>query len=132
MSRHLLGIIGLAMLLAGLIGFVGFGGGNSVATGETSPAGIGIRVGLLLCVLWMAYPELVKLAQRVPKWMFGLILVGGAVAFYLGRRSLVIIIPAALVLGALKMAGWFLKPDRKRKTAKRREVPREKEIERQG
>lgn len=114
MHRHILGIVALLLLLSGILGLMlGF----SVNSQAGMAAGVGIRAGLVLGALWMAYPQLMQLLKHAPKWIYGLgVLLAMVVVF--GRNSLVFVVPALVILGGLQLVTWFLKP-KPRKAARR-------------
>src|SRR5688572_19293427 len=108
MRRHLLGIVALVLITAGVVGL--FTGSSSVRpSGFEDAAGIGLRAGLVLGALWIAYPQLVQLAKRFPKWLYAVIAMAAAVVAF-GPRSLMIVIPALLLLAVLQFGAWLLKP----------------------
>ncbi len=67
MNRNALGIIAAVLLLLGGITAV-FGPGGNSASGF---AGGCIRVGLVLGALWLALPQILSTAARMPGWAMG-------------------------------------------------------------
>jgi hypothetical protein len=68
MNRNALGIIAAILLVLGGITAV-FGPGGNSASGF---AGGCIRVGLVLGALWLALPQILSTAARMPGWAIGL------------------------------------------------------------
>src|SRR5258706_14363990 len=67
MNRNLLGIIAaILLLLGGITHFFGPGGANA-----SGFAGGCIRVGLVLGALWLALPQMLSTAARLPRWAIG-------------------------------------------------------------
>jgi hypothetical protein len=67
MNRNALGIIAAVLLLLGGVTVIfGPGGGNS-----SGFAGGCIRVGLVLGALWLALPQILSTAARLPGWAIG-------------------------------------------------------------
>jgi len=67
MNRNALGIIAAVLLfLGGITVIFGPGGGNS-----SGFAGGCIRVGLVLGALWLALPQILSTAARLPRWAMG-------------------------------------------------------------
>ena len=67
MNRNALGIIAAVLLfLGGITVIFGPGGGNS-----SGFAGGCIRVGLVLGALWLALPQILSTAARLPRWAVG-------------------------------------------------------------
>jgi len=60
-----------------------------------------LRVGALLAVLWLAYWDL----KRIPPWLWGVFLLMLAVVI-VKPRSLIFIVPIALLLGMLHPRVW--------------------------
>lgn len=90
-QRHAIGCIAIAFLAAG--GYVYFFGNNLPI------AGIFSRVGFLLLVIWLAYPQLDALKSRLS---FGLLLMLLAALVVIAiRPRLVILAVGLLVVGFL-------------------------------
>jgi len=67
MNRNLLGIIAAVLLfLGGVTHFMGPGGNSA-----SGFAGGCIRVGLVLGALWLALPNILATAARMPGWLLG-------------------------------------------------------------
>ena len=119
MQRHLLGIVGLVLILAGIIGF------STISySGMEDAAGVSLRAGIVIGALWMAYPQLVQMAKRFPKWLYALLGMAASVVAF-GPRSLVIVIPALVILAALQFGAWVLKPLPKKRAAKKSSLNRD-------
>jgi hypothetical protein len=67
MNRNLLGIVAVVLLLLGGITHF-FGPGGNSASGF---AGGCIRVGLVLGAFWLALPQILATAARMPGWLLG-------------------------------------------------------------
>jgi|SRR6185369_784267 len=67
MNRNLLGIVAAILLLLGGITHF-FGPGGNSASGF---AGGCVRVGLVLGALWLALPQILTTAARMPGWLLG-------------------------------------------------------------
>lgn len=113
MRRHLLGIVAMVLLLAGTIGWLVE---RSTNTHAGMAAGVGMRAGLVLGALWMAYPQLVQVIRYAPKWILGLLGIAAMVLVF-GRQSLVIVVPAVIILAGLQFASWIFKPLPKKKSS---------------
>ena len=122
--RHIMGLFGLAFLLCGV--------GLLVARGASDSqwsmfASICIRVGLMLGAIWLAFPQVVGLAQRFPPWLMGTVGFSALVVaarprmiFYLG--------PVVVAIAFLQFVGWLFKPlpkpKRRTKTASKNDASR--------
>ena len=84
MRRHLLGLIALASFAAAAIPYAY----PSLATYRALGA-MGLRIGLVLGALWLAWPEL----HRLPRWVWYVLPIG-VVALIYARGVLVFLIPA--------------------------------------
>jgi flagellar biogenesis protein FliO len=117
MRRHLLGIIALVLILAGVVNrFVDFG--STSHSGMEDAGDVGLRAGLVLGALWIAYPQLVQLAKRFPKWLYAILAMVTSVVMF-GPRSLIIVAPALVILLLLQVGAWLLKPLPKKRTVKK-------------
>ena len=77
MRRHLLGLIALASLaLAAVLCY------SPLATYQAAGA-MGLRVGLVLGVLWLAWPDL----HRLPRWAWYVLPIGCVVLIYARQLS---------------------------------------------
>ena len=94
MIRHLLGLIGLVLLRFG----IGYEFSSDVSI-EPMYSGMLIRVGALLGVIWLAYPELQKSKAKIPGIILGLIVLFLVLAAARPKISNVI-----LVIGVLTIA----------------------------
>ena len=110
MRRNLLGIIAAGLLLAGFVGLT-FGYTSQSVAGMS--AGVGVRAGLILGALWLAYPQLAKMFETVPTWLFVTIAIGvGAVI--LRFRNIVFVGPILAVIIAMHYAARVFLPSSKR------------------
>ena len=67
MNRNLLGIVAAILLVLGAL-TANFGPGGNEAK---SFAGGCIRVGVVLGALWLALPQIIATAARMPGWLLG-------------------------------------------------------------
>ena len=106
MRRRLLGIIALLLLVGGGIGLA-LAGGSKSQTGLFF--GACARSGAVLGALWLAFPRIVDLTERVPAWLLGAFLVGG-IAISVRPRNVVFIAPLLLILVVMHFLGWLFRP----------------------
>jgi hypothetical protein len=99
MRRHLLGIAGIVLLVLAAVLFP-LAGGNS----QVWPAAF-LRMGLVLVVLWMAWPELVGLSR----WLARAALVVAVVAAAFSKYAWILL---PLLLGAWLLSLVSKKPKR--------------------
>ncbi|MGE3777417.1 MAG: hypothetical protein AB7F89_09545 [Pirellulaceae bacterium] len=104
LKRHLLGLIALGLVLSGLLGLVM---GYSAQSQAGMAAGVGLRAGLVLGALWIAYPQLLQMFGSVPRWLLGAVGLGIAVAV-LRPQYLVFVAIVIAVLGGLQFASRLL------------------------
>ena len=111
MRRHLIGILGLAGLAAFLTMLVS---GSAVSGRGAMFASVMMRVGLIFCMSWLAYPQLERIGKRLPLWAWGLI--GGMLVVLVANPKL---FPIAFALFAaiavFQFIGWLFKPPVARK-----------------
>jgi hypothetical protein len=105
MRRHLLGIIGIFLILAGLIS--SFVESGSVRDFGFIPSSC-IRVGIVLAALWLAFPQILELSNRVPAWLFGAILLG-CVVVAVRPRTIALIAPLIAALFGMHLMGLVLR-----------------------
>ena len=116
MHRNILGAIALVLLLSGGVGLL-LGYSANSQTGMA--AGVGLRAGLVLGALWMAYPQLISLVKSAPKWMLGVAAIV-VLVLVVNRNGLMLVVPALLILGLLQLAVWIFKPMPRKKPRPRR------------
>lgn len=101
-QRHLMGVVGLLLFTIAVLLRL-----NASQAGGDFLASSLLRVGILLCLLWMALPGLESLYKAFPKWAWVtalLILLVGAV-----QRNLLIVFGAILLaLAFLQFVKYFL------------------------
>ncbi|MCA9106367.1 MAG: hypothetical protein KDA83_13135 [Planctomycetales bacterium] len=100
-QRHMLGIIGLALLAAGV------GLGLSETGSSLFVMGVLIKTGSMLLVLWLALPNVQQLYRRFPRWVW----VVSALALFvtvLQRSMLLFVLVLFLVLLFFQLVSWFL------------------------
>lgn len=127
MRRNLLGIIAAALVIAGLVGlWRGFSEEDVAGMG----AGVGIRAGLILGAIWLAYPQLAQLFSRVPGWLMGALLLGGVVVAIRPRYILVVAPLLAVILSLHYVKRIFASPrkSRRRKSPQAPKPPAKSEI----
>jgi len=91
--RRRIGLAAVAILVVGGLHFL-----FQPATYDWVPvAAACVRVGTVLGLLWLAYPDL----RMVPGWLWGGILIGGIV-LALRPRLAVVVIPLAALLWVLR------------------------------
>jgi hypothetical protein len=108
------------LLFLGLFAVVVFAYG---LTDETQfVASICVRVGLVLCAIWLAYPQLEKITQRVPPWMLGCIVLGMLIII-VRPRMVIYLAPVLAAIAVLQFVGWLFKPLPQQKRSKRSQQP---------
>ncbi len=114
MQRHALGAIALVSLVLGISGIAYFGVDDS----QTSmAAGMCLRIGLVLGAVWLALPQFQRVSGNAPPWVMGFVML--CLLIVIARpRTILIIGPALLVLGALALIGWLAKPPETHKRRK--------------
>jgi hypothetical protein len=106
MQRHGFGIFGLLFLIAYGVLFFRYG----FTDHEVSMmAGICQRVGLVLCAIWLAWPQLLQITQRVPPWIFGCILLALLIVM-IRPKAILILGPVVAGIFVLQFMGWLFKP----------------------
>jgi hypothetical protein len=122
MKRHLLGIIALGLILSGIVGLYW---GFSANSQSAMAAGVGLRAGLVLGALWIAFPQLMQLARALPSWLLGLLAAGLLIVVIRPQMmSLVLIVVA--VLAGLQFFGSMLKPQAKKRPRRRSDASQTK------
>jgi hypothetical protein len=106
MQRHALGAIALISLILGIAGIAYYGVDDS----QTSlMAGMCLRIGLVLGAFWLALPQFKRISGEAPPWAVGIVIL--CFLIVIARpRTIVIIGPVLLVLGALAFIGWLINP----------------------
>lgn len=95
MHRPTLGAVALLCLALG--GVVLWAGQGDATQSSSGWGGALLRVGLMLGALWLALPEV----QRIPNWLYGVILCGGIV-LALRPRYFLLAVGMALALALLR------------------------------
>ena len=104
--RHIMGLFGIAFLLSG----VGLLAAKGASDSQWSMfASICIRVGLMLNVIWLAFPQVVGLAKRFPPWLMATIGVTGLV-IAARPRMIIYLGPVVAAIAVLQFVGWLFKP----------------------
>jgi len=104
--RHIMGLFGIALLLAG-VGLL-FTKGASDSQWSMF-ASICIRVGLMLGAIWLAFPQIIGLAKRFPPWLLA---TAGVTAFTIAAfpKRIVYLGPIVAAIAFLQFVGWLFKP----------------------
>jgi hypothetical protein len=100
--RHIMGSFGIAFLLGGLGLWLVKGTGNQMA-------GVGVKVGLVLCAIWLAFPQVAELTKRVPSWLMAAIGISGLVVAA-RPRMILYLGPVVAAIAFLQFVGWLFKP----------------------
>jgi hypothetical protein len=103
MMRHSAGVIGAVLLLAGVVLYF-------QESSNLFWAGMAVRVGALLAVIWLAWDQLMELRQKLPAIAFvvvGLLLVVLAARPNQGRFLIGLVVLAVAVSLGLKWASGF-------------------------
>lgn len=109
MRRHILGILAIGLVAAGLSLLLLYETRENQAA-----AGFCIRVGLVLGAFWLAWPQLQVLLVRWPPWLLGCLALGGLVI--LAQPKLILYVGALLaIIAALQFFSRFLKPPARRR-----------------
>lgn len=104
--RHIMGLLGIALLLGG----VGLLAAKGVSDSQWSVyASICIRVGLMLSAIWLAFPQVVGLSNRFPPWLIAAIGVTTLVIAVSPKR-IVYLGPIIVAIAFLQFVGWLFKP----------------------
>jgi hypothetical protein len=98
-KRTAIGLLALVLLAVGIaLTIRGATGAGAVECQASS-----LRLGVLCCLIWLAYPELIKL----PGWLFPALACAGLAAYRWPRLFALVPLIAA--------AGWLLQPRGKRR-----------------
>lgn len=100
MRRHLLGIIGVVLLTLAAVLFL-FAGGDSQQVWLSAC----LRIGLVLVMLWMAWPEIASLTRWV-----GPVAIVAALILATTVKSFGVLLPVLIGLWGLWIVGRFLRP----------------------
>jgi hypothetical protein len=104
MHRHVFGIIGLVVALAGA-GLVAYDSWVATDPSRLEIAGGGlIRAGILTLAIWLAMPQR---ATQIPWGRVGAILAAGILMLALRPRHLLVLLPVALAVGFI---AYVLRP----------------------
>lgn len=106
MRRHALGIIGLVFLITFVIMLVT---GNATSARSAFFASICMRVGLILGMSWLAYPQLERIARRLPRWAWALVAIGLLVLVAVPKMFPVAFAVFAAI-AIVQFIGWLFKP----------------------
>ena len=103
MRRILIGILSLLFLgAAGALYFIDYD--NSVYL-----LSVCLKVGLVLGAIWLAYDNVLKISQRSPPWLLGIIGVG-LLVIVIRPKMIVVVAPLLAGIGVLQFVGWLFKP----------------------
>ena len=106
MRRHALGLIGLAFLVACLALFIG---SESIVGRRAMMASISMRMGIVLCLTWLAYPQLQSLGQQMPKWAWALT-IGALLLFVVSTKLFPISLMMLAIVGLNRFVAWLKRP----------------------
>ena len=101
LQRHVIGGIGLIMLVLGLVNYI-FGNTVGSETSSDLTAGINVRVGCVLIAIWLAYPQLSTLRNRLSVVVIVVLLL---LLLVIAARPQLFPIAAVAALGALMING---------------------------
>ena len=99
MQRHLLGFITLALLLVAA-------GATFLPSTESSTVVFGaacFRLAILFGVMWLALPNMLSIAEKLPAWLIGTTLLAMGIMAVRPRTI--------LFVGPLLLAIWVLAPN---------------------
>jgi hypothetical protein len=111
-KRTIIALMALVLLAIGIGLWISGAPGAAVAESQASS----LKLGVLCCLVWLAYPELIKL----PGWLFPALLCTGLAAYR--WRWLFALVPL------IAAAGWLLQP-RPRRNRRRRITSRSRQRE---
>ncbi len=84
-----------------------------------------LKVGLVLGAICFAYDQVLKISQRSPPWLLGIIGVA-LLVIVIRPKAIVIVAPLLAGIAVLQFVGWLFKPlPNSRKT--KRSTPRRKD-----
>ena len=120
MRRHIVGILALVLLALG----VGRIYANDHSDASAFLGNSGIRIGMVLAALWLAFPQVKRLAEfieRMPSWYFYTALSA------LFAAGVIRHVAAVLLLVPLLFLLWLLKPPPGARVIGGKQKPLEKE-----
>ncbi len=97
MQRHLLGLMAAVALIAAVALWLF----QAMASAGSHLTYVLLRIGLILGVVWLAFPQVTRLAKTTSRGMLGLLL--GAIVLVALRPMLIPYVLVALVVGWLLM-----------------------------
>jgi hypothetical protein len=108
MRRHVLGILAVGLLLIAAYGWITYGMADSEKNLFFSTCQ---RLGLVFGAVWMAYPQLARIAATTSpaSARFVLAMSGIALIILVRPKSIVFLGPVMLLLAGLQFAGWLLR-----------------------
>jgi hypothetical protein len=101
--RHALGVLALVFLTAAVVLWLNQGGDQSQAL-----LGFCSRLGLILGVLWMAFPQVQNLPTRLPTRLVLALVLGGLIVVARPRVLALVAVIVALIAG-LEFAGRLMR-----------------------
>ena len=105
MQRHLLGIIALVFTVTGIALLIRGG----VSGDKSTIAAVLLKVGPVLGVMWLAFPQLIQVVRRGPPWVIAAFVIGIGAMIY-NKRTALVVIPVWLAIAALQFVGWLFNP----------------------
>ena len=108
MRRLFIGFCAVALLIAGFS--IWMQGETASHHVQMAAAGF-VRVGLLCSAVWLAWPQVSDLVERVPRWV-GLTLLGCLGVIVFRPRLIIFVAPLLFALLLLHWLGLLIKPKR--------------------
>jgi hypothetical protein len=81
-----------------------------------------MKVGLVLGAMWFAYDQVLKISQRSPPWLLGIIGVS-LLVIVIRPKAFVIVGPLLAAIALLQCVGWLFKPLPKPRKTPRKDGP---------
>ena len=106
MRRHILGILSCLLIGSYCVMLLRFGFDE---TQESWAASICMRIGLVLGTIWLAFPQVLQIFERVSPAIIGFILVG-ALIVAVRPKAILYIGPVLAAIAFLHFVGWLFKP----------------------
>lgn len=101
--RHAIGVFAIGLLVCGF-------SLRSATFADQAIVKACMKVGLLLAITWLAYPQLLELAGKTPRW--ALVAVGiFAIVAVVFQQKAKFLLPIVMAIAALYFAGrWLRRP----------------------
>ena len=108
MQRHALGLAGIICLIGSAAMFAF----NMANDDFALIASALLRVGIVFCLTWLAFPQLEKLSKYLPKWAWGLLAVSACLVIINPKTFPIALVSIAFV-AIFSFTGWLFKPPKK-------------------